>query len=340
MGFIRRGYAQSKTACLAAGVRRGAAVDVGCAAVKRSAGAGAVWSSASSCKNCHEVNAEYPVNGSGEWHISHAFGDFCAFCHAGNVQALEQDLAHEGMIYPLSDPQGSCQSCHPADYMEQAQVYAVALGVDLNAGEGGESGISSGGGDANPANMPPQPIPAPGERHASGALIDYNRRYEIEVLGQFDTSVVGNAILVVIGVLLLIVGAALVWHFEKFGEALRKARAVPDDDWRKLAYSGAYDVRGPVIPAIPPATVAPSVPAKPKPASTPAVELPKGLAGLDAATQEALRRLLADPEHGAAILRALSRLDPALITSLQSLNKKDRALLLAVVEQLGEEGKP
>ncbi len=296
-------------------------------------------SSASSCKNCHEVNAEYPVNGSGEWHISHAFGDFCAFCHAGNVQALEQDLAHEGMIYPLSDPQGSCQSCHPTDYMEQAQVYAVALGVDLSAGEGSESGIS-GGGDADPADVPPQPIPAPGERHASGALIDYNRRYEIEVLGQFDTSVVGNAILVVVGVLLLIVGAALVWHFEKFGEALRKARAVPGDDWRKLAYSGAYDVRGPVISSLPTVPVSVAVPAPAKPASASLVALPKGVEGLDTATQEVLRRLLADPEHGAAILRALGRLDPALIEALQSLNKKDRALLLAIVEQLGEEGKP
>jgi hypothetical protein len=295
--------------------------------------------SASSCKNCHEVNAEYPVNGSGEWHISHAFGDFCVFCHAGNVQALEQDAAHEGMIYPLSDPQGSCQSCHPADYMEQAQVYAVALGVDLNAGEGGGS-ATAGGSDVNPADVPPDPIPAPGERHASGALIDYNRRYEIEVLGQFDTSVVGNAILVVMGVLLLIVGVALVWHFEKFGEALRKARAVPDDDWRKLAYSGAYDVRGPVISSLPSVPVSGAVPAPAKPASASPVALPKGVEGLDSATQETLRRLLADPEHGAAILHALARLDPALITALQSLRKKDRALLLAIVEQLGEEGKP
>lgn len=298
-------------------------------------------SSASSCKNCHEVNAQYPVNGSGEWHISHAFGDFCAFCHAGNVQALEQDLAHEGMIYPLSDPQGSCQSCHPADYMEQAQVYAVALGVDLSADEGGgESGSSGGNSNVDPADTPPQPIPPPGERHASGALIDYNRRYEIEVLGQFDTSVVGNAILAVIGLLLLVVGAALVWHFEKFGEALRKARAVPGDDWRRLAYSGAYDVRGPVIPSSPsvPVSVAAPVPAKPVPVAP--VTLPKDLERLDATTQDALRRLLADPEHGAAILRALSRLDPALINTLQALNRKDRALLLAIVEQLGEEGKP
>jgi hypothetical protein len=39
---------------------------------------------------------------------------------------------------------------------------------------------------------------------------------------------------------------------------------------------------------------------------------------------------------GPRIIRALSRLDSSLIDSLQNLNKQDRALLLAIVEQLGE----
>lgn len=204
-------------------------------------------SSASSCKNCHEVNAEYPVNASGEWHISHAFGDFCSFCHAGNVQAIEKDAAHEGMIYPLSDLAGSCQTCHPNDYMEQAEVYAVALGVDLSAADGG--GPDSGGGSAQDlASIVSKPISAPGERHASGALIDFNRRYEIEVLGMTDTSQLGNLIVALAGMALLAVGGALVWKFENLGEAWRKARAVPDEDWRRLAYSGAYETRGPVVP--------------------------------------------------------------------------------------------
>ena len=42
-------------------------------------------SQASSCKNCHEVQAQAPVNTDGTgWHQSHAFGDFCYICHAGN----------------------------------------------------------------------------------------------------------------------------------------------------------------------------------------------------------------------------------------------------------------
>ena len=38
-------------------------------------------SQASSCKNCHEAQAEMPVNADGTgWHQSHAFGDFCYIC--------------------------------------------------------------------------------------------------------------------------------------------------------------------------------------------------------------------------------------------------------------------
>ncbi len=48
-------------------------------------------SSASSCKSCHETQAQDPVNTEGEWHTQHAFGDFCEFCHAGNVQAAEEE---------------------------------------------------------------------------------------------------------------------------------------------------------------------------------------------------------------------------------------------------------
>lgn len=291
-------------------------------------------SSASSCKNCHEVNAKYPVNNSGDWHVSHAFGDFCAFCHAGNVQAVDESAAHEGMIYPLSDLQGSCQSCHPNDLMDKAQVYAVALGVDLTAASG--SGTSSGGSGGSESTdlsiIASEPIPAPGERNASGALIDYNRRYDIEVLGMTDTSRIGDLILVIAGGLLLVVGAVLVWRFEKLGDVWRASRAVPDDNWRKLAYSGAYDVRGPVIPRAQTPVVSRPVPQvkTDMPVQSPSLNLEQ----FDTQTQAVLTRLLSDMENGPAIIRALGRLDPALIQSLQSLERKDRDLLLAVVEQL------
>ena len=52
-------------------------------------------SQASSCKSCHEVQGEMPVNADGTgWHQSHAFGDFCYICHAGNNQGKEKAAAH------------------------------------------------------------------------------------------------------------------------------------------------------------------------------------------------------------------------------------------------------
>jgi hypothetical protein len=73
-------------------------------------------SQASSCKNCHEVQTEMPVNADGTgWHQSHAFGDFCYLCHAGINQATDKAAAHEGMVAPLADVQAACQQCHVAD---------------------------------------------------------------------------------------------------------------------------------------------------------------------------------------------------------------------------------
>ena len=92
-------------------------------------------SQASSCKNCHEVQAEMPVNADGTgWHQSHAFGDFCYICHAGNNQAKDKTAAHEGMVAPLSDVNAACQQCHVADLDARAKVYADALGVEIGSG--------------------------------------------------------------------------------------------------------------------------------------------------------------------------------------------------------------
>ena len=90
---------------------------------------------ASSCKSCHEVQAELPVNADGTgWHESHAFGDFCYICHAGNQQATELEAAHQGLVDPLSDLDASCKMCHAADLTERAQVYATTLNIELGSG--------------------------------------------------------------------------------------------------------------------------------------------------------------------------------------------------------------
>src|SRR5512140_566335 len=91
-------------------------------------------SQASSCKNCHEVQGQDPVNADGTgWHQSHAFGDFCYICHGGNNQAKDKAAAHTGMVAPLADVKAACQQCHAADLDARAKVYADVLGVQVNA---------------------------------------------------------------------------------------------------------------------------------------------------------------------------------------------------------------
>ena len=154
-------------------------------------------SQASSCKNCHEVQGELPVNGDGTgWHTSHAFGDFCYLCHAGNNQAQDITEAHTGMVPPLSDVKAACIQCHPNDYEALAQEYATTLGVEVGSGA-----ATSSVGEA-----------APGSEVASAAatgsapcatdlvvddpnLIDYAQSYDEIVLGKKPFNI-GNAILI------------------------------------------------------------------------------------------------------------------------------------------------
>ena len=49
--------------------------------------------SATSCKTCHELNGEYPVNDKGVWHTDHTSGDYCAACHRGDTTATDADAA-------------------------------------------------------------------------------------------------------------------------------------------------------------------------------------------------------------------------------------------------------
>ncbi len=92
-------------------------------------------SQASSCKNCHETQAQDPVNNDGTaWHTQHAFGDFCYLCHAGNNQATDKVAAHTGLVSPLADIDASCKSCHPNDTLTFAQTYAATLGQTIGTG--------------------------------------------------------------------------------------------------------------------------------------------------------------------------------------------------------------
>jgi hypothetical protein len=194
-------------------------------------------SQASSCKNCHEVQGQDSVNADGTgWHQSHAFGDFCYICHAGNNQATDKAAAHEGMVAPLADINAACQQCHVADLAERAQVYATALGVEIGSGSaapatGGEAAAAPASADATSGN-----VPGPG---CGGIVVDdpnavnYAQNYDAIVLGKKPINW-GNAILIGMISLMVVGGGGFVITREKlvklsFGDTHKVEGEYPAD---------------------------------------------------------------------------------------------------------------
>lgn len=268
-------------------------------------------SSASSCKNCHEIQAKAPVNTQGEWHTQHAFGDFCEFCHAGNVKAKDQTAAHTGMVEPLADVQGSCQSCHPDNYMDRAQTYATALGVTVGAGganaqatpAAGAVGTTASGGD-NTACGPTLPT--------TGQVIDVNKLHAD--MQSPDVSNLGNFILLGLIGMALIVLFGLLWHYEK---------PLP----RLIAYARDL-VNTPVVTATTPEGVTMPIPTEA--ARRPEfAALERALAASDPATVRAVTIMLSDRENGPKVLKALSNMD---LATLDALGETDQKALEAVLK--------
>jgi hypothetical protein len=189
-------------------------------------------SQASSCKNCHEVQAKMPVNSDGtDWHSAHAFGDFCHICHAGNSQSLDEAEAHTGMVAPLADINAACLQCHPNDLEELAQVYATTLGVEIGVGAPPAASTNT-----NPAGSS---VPSGTELAVSGGelasvsappaselvvddanLVDYTLRYEEIVLGKKPVNT-GNMILIALIALVGFGGGGFVLYTEiikRFGQ--------------------------------------------------------------------------------------------------------------------------
>ena len=152
-------------------------------------------SQASSCKNCHETQAQDPVNADGTaWHTQHAFGDFCYLCHGGNNQSTDKTTAHTGMVAPLSDINTSCKTCHPADTQAKAQIYATTLGQQI--GTGAAPTPASNQPAATPAPAVSGPAPAQAAVVPAANLVDYSQRYDQTVLGKKPVNI-GNIILIV-----------------------------------------------------------------------------------------------------------------------------------------------
>ena len=193
-------------------------------------------SQASSCKNCHEVQAEMPVNADGTgWHQSHAFGDFCYICHAGNNQATDKAAAHDGMVAPLSDVQAACQQCHVADLDARAQVYADALGVTVGSGSAPQAPA---GADAAPVAVD-SAASVPTSNSCNEVVvddpnaIDYAANYEEIVLGKKPINWGNNILLGMIGVMLVGGGGFVVTREKlinvKFGDTKNVDAEYPAD---------------------------------------------------------------------------------------------------------------
>ena len=192
-------------------------------------------SQASSCKNCHEVQAQDPVNADGTgWHQSHAFGDFCYICHAGNQQATDQAAAHEGMVDPLSDVAASCPQCHVADLNERAQVYADVLGVSIGSGSAAQTT-----GEAEPVSVGVDSAASVSSNQCSEVVVDdpnvtnYAQSYDEIVLGKKPVNW-GNMILLgMIGVVVVGGGGFVVTREKlinvKFGDTRQVDGEYPAD---------------------------------------------------------------------------------------------------------------
>lgn len=272
-------------------------------------------SSASSCKTCHEVQGKDPVNAKGAWHQQHAFGDFCEFCHAGNVKAKDEAAAHTGMISPLADVKGSCQSCHPNDYMDRAQKYAEALGKPIGTGAAPTGATPAADTAATTSGGPNAPCgPA---APTGGQVIDLNKVYA--GLDQVPPSNLGNYILMGLIGATLVVLLALVWYYEK---------PLP----RLVAWARNV-LAAPLLTATTPEGVTMNVPAEVARRAE-FSQLQRMLASSDAATVRAVTQLLSDRENGPKTLRALSHMDLQTLAALGESDQKVLTTLLTLAKEM------
>lgn len=294
-------------------------------------------SSASSCKTCHETQGEDPVNTEGAWHTQHAFGDFCEFCHAGNVQASDKAGAHEALAAPLEDVAASCQGCHPSDLTERAQKYASVLGIELNDGTdngngGGDSNTDGGSsGDSNTGEAVSAPVTGVAAP-IGGEEIDFNLLYAESITPEPLIKNWGNIILLLL--IIVVAGAFFVsaWSWE---------------GWGKIAAGWINNNISPITSAVAEANIATAqddaqagiVPSSPE--LTALFERKPELKNLWPKLSEGnsvmlkdLSLILSDEKYGARMLHAVSRLDFKLASALKKLGETDRELLLALVKEI------
>jgi hypothetical protein len=263
-------------------------------------------SQASSCKNCHETQAQDPVNNDGTaWHTQHAQIDACVSCHAGNPQSTDKTQSHTGMVAWYSDVKAGCYSCHPDDYIQLAQGYATTLGVTL-----GEAGTVPA--DLTPEATSPTTATVGTEPTGGGIVvsqpgtIDYVQQYQQTVLGEHPINL-GNVIVVLMILGLLFGGGGFVYWNER----------------RRRGLKGFFPARAPKAPAT---VTIPQVEGY----TNEVTELLPLINKLNPVGLHALKRILSNPDQANELLHALSHLDPELVKRVQALDKDSRALLMGL----------
>ncbi len=242
-------------------------------------------SQASSCKNCHETQAQDPVNNDGTaWHTQHAFGDFCYLCHGGNNQATDKTAAHTGMVDPLKDVVSACKACHASDYLAKAQTYATTLGVTIGAGGAATPAAAATTSSSRPsatttaapvATVAPEAPPAAAAPAASipaANMVDFSQRYAETVLGQKPVNV-GNVILIVMIAVMLLGGGYFVLSREH---------------WIKVSFQETRQIEG-------------SYPAD-------VVDMLPELARLNPGTRKDLKQILSKPATAAELFALIAKL--------------------------------
>ncbi len=292
--------------------------DVQCSA-KVGWGLAQCGSQASSCKNCHEVKGADPVNATGDWHVSHAFGDFCEFCHAGNVQATDKDAAHQGMVQPLGDVKANCSSCHADDYQTLAEKYATALGVTVGTSNTNPPAASSGSGSSQPTSQPPaqQPPAQPAQETApkpAMVLPSSSKSVIVDYTQPANAVNVGNVIVALLLIITVVGGGAFVYWNEK---RLRKAKVAAAAAAPGAATQASGEEAVLSIDQLPPDVV----------------KLLPTLKQLDPRTLKALRIILSDRKRGEDMLQTLSVINFAVLDEMKRLDKKELSLLLALAAE-------
>jgi len=292
-------------------------------------------SSASSCKTCHETQGADPVNTKGDWHTDHAFGDFCEFCHAGNVQATDKAGAHQGLASPLDDVAASCQSCHPQDMDERAAKYAATLGVDLSAGGSTETAPATGGdtgGDTGGA-----PVVAVNNVAPAGGLtpplggeeIDFDALYAEATAPRPLISNWGN--IIVLMLIAAIAAAFLVtaWSWEDWGQVIAgwftdNVKVVND----AIAISDGRAVQVVENPAVTLTELNVALRRRPE-----LNDLWPILSHSDKETLDSLLTLLTD-EEGPKLIHAISKLDLKLAKMVAGMDDHERELMLMLLKEM------